>query len=115
MIGIPLSWHRFCAVGLRGAIAFALSLHLEFEQEKRYVLVTATLIIVLFTVIFLGGMTLPLMKVVNNREYIITDMKKSYRNLSKLQKIMEFYSIKISKVKDMENIFGIFTLYNFHN
>ena len=89
VIGITLSWHRFRAVGLRGAIAFALSLHLEFEQEKRYVLVTATLIIVLFTVIFLGGMTLPLMKVVNNKEYIITDMKKRYRNLSKLQKIME--------------------------
>lgn len=76
MSGIPLSWHRFCAVGLRGAIAFALSLHLEFEQEKRYVLVTATLIIVLFTVIFLGGMTLPLMKVLNNREYIIRHEKK---------------------------------------
>lgn len=52
-----------CTVGLRGAIAFSLSLHLEFEEEKRYVLVTATLIIVLFTVIFLGGMTLPIMKV----------------------------------------------------
>ncbi|XP_074645206.1 sodium/hydrogen exchanger 8-like [Tubulanus polymorphus] len=48
--------------GLRGAIAFALSLHLEFEAEKRHVLVTSTLIIVLFTVLFLGGSTMPLMK-----------------------------------------------------
>lgn len=54
--------------GLRGAIAFSLSLHLEFEQEKRYVLVTATLIIVLFTVIFLGGMTLPIMKCLETKK-----------------------------------------------
>ena len=49
--------------GLRGAIAFALSLNMEFEEEKRHVIVTATLIIVLFTVLFLGGSTMPLMKV----------------------------------------------------
>lgn len=49
--------------GLRGAIAFALSLHLEFDNEQRHVIVTTTLIIVLFTVIILGGSTMPLMKV----------------------------------------------------
>ncbi|KAK7492261.1 hypothetical protein BaRGS_00016558 [Batillaria attramentaria] len=49
--------------GLRGAIAFALSLHLELSPEKRYVLVTATLIIVLFTLMFLGGSTMPLLKI----------------------------------------------------
>lgn len=58
--------------GLRGAIAFALSLHLEFkskdkskEDEKRHVLVTTTLIIVLFTIMFLGGATMPMMKLFN--------------------------------------------------
>ncbi|XP_056015707.1 sodium/hydrogen exchanger 8-like isoform X2 [Ostrea edulis] len=64
--------------GLRGAIAFALSLHLEFEQEKRYVLVTATLIIVLFTIFFLGGMTLPLMKCLKANK----KKKKSEREVS---------------------------------
>ena len=49
--------------GLRGAIAYALSLHLEFDEEIRKVLVTTTLIVVLFTTIVLGGGTLPLMKV----------------------------------------------------
>ena len=49
--------------GLRGAIAYALALHLEFEEEKRRVVVTTTLIIVLFTIIFLGGLTMPVMKV----------------------------------------------------
>lgn len=52
-----------CVVGLRGAIAFALSLHIDIEKEKREVLVTATLIIVLFTLLFLGGGTMPLMSV----------------------------------------------------
>ena len=50
--------------GLRGAIAYALSLHLEFDEETRKVLVTTTLIVVLFTTIVLGGGTLPLMKVI---------------------------------------------------
>lgn len=48
--------------GLRGAIAYALSLHLEFDQEKRRVLVTTTLVNVLFTVLVLGGSTMPLLK-----------------------------------------------------
>lgn len=48
--------------GLRGAIAYALALHLEFEDEKRHVIVTTTLIIVLFTTLVLGGSTMPLMK-----------------------------------------------------
>merc|ERR1719369_291309 len=47
--------------GLRGAIAYALSLHLEFEEETRQVLVSTTLVVVLFTTIVLGGDTLPLM------------------------------------------------------
>ena len=49
--------------GLRGAVAFALVLHLQLEDEKRHVLITSTLIIVLFTLLCLGGSTLPLMKV----------------------------------------------------
>ena len=51
--------------GLRGAIAFALSLNLEFEDEIRHVIVTSTLILVLFTTLILGGSTLPLMKFLN--------------------------------------------------
>ena len=50
-------------IGLRGAIAFALSLHLPFESETRAVLITTTLIIVLVTIVILGGSTLPLLKV----------------------------------------------------
>ncbi len=49
--------------GLRGAIAFALSLNLHFTDEIRHVIVTSTLIIVLFTTLILGGATSPLMTV----------------------------------------------------
>ncbi|CAH1778714.1 unnamed protein product [Owenia fusiformis] len=48
--------------GLRGAIAFALSIHLDVDKETKQVLISTTLIIVLFTVLFLGGSTMPLMK-----------------------------------------------------
>jgi len=51
----------------RGAIAYALSLHLEFDEEVRKVLVTTTLIVVLFTTIVLGGGTLPLVKYLESR------------------------------------------------
>lgn len=51
--------------GLRGAIAFALALNLDnsvFSEDARRLLVTTTLVIVLFTVLILGGSTLPLVK-----------------------------------------------------
>ncbi|PSN33069.1 Sodium/hydrogen exchanger 8 [Blattella germanica] len=48
--------------GLRGAIAYALSLHLQFSDETRHVIVTTTLIIVLFTTLLFGGSTMPIMK-----------------------------------------------------
>lgn len=49
--------------GLRGAISYALSLHLEFSSnETRHVVITTTLIIVLFTTLIFGGSTMPLLK-----------------------------------------------------
>ncbi|KAK4877134.1 hypothetical protein RN001_009640 [Aquatica leii] len=48
--------------GLRGAISYALSLHLNFSDETRHVIITTTLIIVLCTTLFLGGSTMPLLK-----------------------------------------------------
>lgn len=54
--------------GLRGAIAYALALHLDFEEEKRRVVITSTLIIVLFTIIILGGSSMPMLKYMNSRK-----------------------------------------------
>ncbi|KAJ3661878.1 hypothetical protein Zmor_006256 [Zophobas morio] len=48
--------------GLRGAISYALSLHLNFSDETRHVIITTTLIIVLITTLFFGGSTMPLLK-----------------------------------------------------
>merc|ERR1712121_632895 len=50
-----------------GAIAYALCLHLEFNEDVRKVLVTTTLVVVLFTTIVLGGGTLPLMKYLESK------------------------------------------------
>jgi sodium/hydrogen exchanger 8 len=49
--------------GLRGAIAFALSLNLNIDDEVRHVIVTSTLILVLFTTLILGGSAMPIIKV----------------------------------------------------
>nr|CAG4648568.1 EOG090X03SL [Polyphemus pediculus] len=75
--------------GLRGAIAYALSLHLEFAVETRRVLVTTTLIIVLFTILVLGGATMPLLKFVKTT--------KSSRN-----RIRGGASVSLSKTQKMD-------------
>ncbi|XP_046842331.1 sodium/hydrogen exchanger 8-like [Xenia sp. Carnegie-2017] len=59
--------------GLRGAVAFALSTQLQFDAEHRSVLITSTLIIVLFTILVLGGSTLPLLKCLRAQRNIRDD------------------------------------------
>lgn len=66
--------------GLRGAVAFALVLHLQLDDEKRHVLITSTLIIIMFTILCLGGSTLPLLKLLKAEQ----GMEKSL-TLSKTQ------------------------------
>jgi len=52
--------------GLRGAIAYAVSLHLDIEdQEHRRAIITTSLCVVLFTILVLGGSTYPLVKWLN--------------------------------------------------
>ncbi|XP_064598880.1 sodium/hydrogen exchanger 8-like [Liolophura sinensis] len=75
--------------GLRGAIAFAISLHLEFEDKKRHILLTTTLIIVLFTLLFLGGSTMPLLK------FLKAEKK------TKKRKRREKMEVSLSKTKEM--------------
>lgn len=49
--------------GLRGAICYVLSLHLELDtDEKRHVVITTSLIIVMFTLLICGGSTFPVVK-----------------------------------------------------
>ena len=66
--------------GLRGAIAFALSLNLNFGTETTKVLKTTTLVIVLFTIVIFGGSTMPLLKFLNS-----TSQEEGKLTLSKTQ------------------------------
>ena len=59
----------FSPPGLRGAIPYALSLHLGLEPvEKRQLIGTTTIIIVLFTILLMGGGTMPLIRVMDIEE-----------------------------------------------
>jgi len=49
--------------GLRGAIAYAVSLHLDIaDSDQRRTIITTSLCVVLFTILVLGGSTYPLVK-----------------------------------------------------
>lgn len=83
--------------GLRGAIAYALALHLDFEEEKRRVMVTTTLIIVLFTIVCLGGSTMPMLKYMNSKK----KGGKRRRRSGSLKAKKRAGLISLSKTKEM--------------
>jgi len=80
--------------GLRGAIAYALSLHLEFEKETRQVIITTTLIIILFTTLVFGGLTMPIVK------YVQGDFKQTVRRRRRRSR-RRSTEISLSKTKEM--------------
>ncbi|KAJ0036703.1 hypothetical protein NQD34_005380 [Periophthalmus magnuspinnatus] len=74
--------------GLRGAIPYALSLHLGLEPiEKRQLIGTTTIIIVLFTILLLGGGTMPLIRIMDIEESRSRRKSKKDINLSKTEKM----------------------------
>uniref|UniRef100_A0A9R1SEI4 Sodium/hydrogen exchanger 8 n=2 Tax=Cyprinus carpio TaxID=7962 RepID=A0A9R1SEI4_CYPCA len=74
--------------GLRGAIPYALSLHLGLEPiEKRQLIGTTTIVIVLFTILLLGGGTMPLIRIMDIEESQSRRKNKKDINLSKTQKM----------------------------
>ncbi|KAF6730397.1 Sodium/hydrogen exchanger 8 [Oryzias melastigma] len=74
--------------GLRGAIPYALSLHLGLEPiEKRQLIGTTTIIIVLFTILVLGGGTMPLIRLMDIEESQSRRKNKKDVNLSKTEKM----------------------------
>ncbi|XP_057685862.1 sodium/hydrogen exchanger 8 isoform X2 [Corythoichthys intestinalis] len=74
--------------GLRGAIPYALSLHLGLEPiEKRQLIGTTTIIIVLFTILLLGGGTMPLIRIMDIEESQSRRKSKKDINLSKTEKM----------------------------
>ncbi|KAM4610541.1 sodium/hydrogen exchanger 8 [Polymixia lowei] len=74
--------------GLRGAIPYALSLHLGLEPiEKRQLIGTTTIIIVLFTILLMGGGTMPLIRIMDIEESQTRRKSKKDVNLSKTEKM----------------------------
>ncbi|KAL6080330.1 hypothetical protein STEG23_036301, partial [Scotinomys teguina] len=74
--------------GLRGAIPYALSLHLGLEpMEKRQLIGTTTIVIVLFTILLLGGSTMPLIRLVDIEDARAHRRSKKDVNLSKTEKM----------------------------
>uniref|UniRef100_A0A914VU83 Cation/H+ exchanger domain-containing protein n=1 Tax=Plectus sambesii TaxID=2011161 RepID=A0A914VU83_9BILA len=97
--------------GLRGAVAFALALHMDFGDAKtQRIMLATTLSIVLFTIVVLGGGTMPLLKVVN--DFAPTgDQQKPLRSRRKRRtksarsdrkkKRLEKNSVLLSKTQEM--------------
>ncbi|XP_012510149.1 PREDICTED: sodium/hydrogen exchanger 8 [Propithecus coquereli] len=74
--------------GLRGAIPYALSLHLDLEpMEKRQLIGTTTIVIVLFTILLLGGSTMPLIRLVDIEDAKARRRSKKDVILSKTEKM----------------------------
>ncbi|KAF4023737.1 hypothetical protein G4228_015349, partial [Cervus hanglu yarkandensis] len=74
--------------GLRGAIPYALSLHLDLEpMEKRQLIGTTTIVIVLFTILLLGGSTMPLIRLVDIEDAKARRRSRKDVNLSKTEKM----------------------------
>ncbi|XP_066558502.1 sodium/hydrogen exchanger 8 isoform X2 [Amia ocellicauda] len=74
--------------GLRGAIPYALSLHLGLEPiEKRQLIGTTTIVIVLFTILLLGGGTMPLIRLIDIEDSQSRRKSKKDINLSKTEKM----------------------------
>ncbi|XP_004090129.1 sodium/hydrogen exchanger 8 isoform X4 [Nomascus leucogenys] len=74
--------------GLRGAIPYALSLHLDLEpMEKRQLIGTTTIVIVLFTILLLGGSTMPLIRLMDIEDARARRRNKKDVNLSKTEKM----------------------------
>lgn len=75
--------------GLRGAIPYALSLHLDLEpMEKRQLIGTTTIIIVLFTILLLGGSTMPLIRLMDIEDAKARRRNRKDVNLSKTEKMV---------------------------
>ncbi|GAB5569110.1 sodium/hydrogen exchanger 8 isoform X3 [Prionailurus iriomotensis] len=83
-----ISFVIWCIRGLRGAIPYALSLHLDLEpMEKRQLIGTTTIIIVLFTILLLGGSTMPLIRLMDIEDAKARRRNKKDVNLSKTEKM----------------------------
>jgi len=88
--------------GLRGAIAFALSLHcLELDTPNAKAIVTTTLFIVLFSVWVFGGLTLPLLKLLKlDKSTEVKEKDQSNAHLPGAILVINKASVKAENIDD---------------
>ncbi|KAL6730503.1 hypothetical protein Aduo_001474 [Ancylostoma duodenale] len=81
--------------GMRGAVCFALVLYMEVEKEKKSVILTTTLFLILFTTLFLGGTVMPFISFIN-KCYPEERPRRRRRNLRKHKD-----TVMMSKTQEM--------------
>ncbi|RCN27066.1 hypothetical protein ANCCAN_27202 [Ancylostoma caninum] len=81
--------------GMRGAVCFALVLYMEVEKEKKSVILTTTLFLILFTTLFLGGTVMPFVSFIN-KCYPEERPRRRRRNLRKHKD-----TVMMSKTQEM--------------
>lgn len=85
----------FVFAGMRGAVCFALVLYMEVEKEKKSVILTTTLFLILFTTLFLGGTVMPFVSFIN-KCYPEERPRRRRRNLRKHKD-----TVMMSKTQEM--------------
>ncbi|VDL75133.1 unnamed protein product [Nippostrongylus brasiliensis] len=81
--------------GMRGAVCFALVLYMEVEKEKKSVILTTTLFLILFTTLFLGGTAMPFITFIN-KCYPDERPRRRRRNLRRHRR-----AVMMSKTQEM--------------
>lgn len=95
--------------GLRGAICFALALNIPSSNQGA--IVTVTLVIVLFSILFLGGGTFPLLKFLNSsKNFIIskTDALGNPVTMDTAEEQNPLHSSNLDASEDSANVFAYF-------
>jgi sodium/hydrogen exchanger 8 len=96
--------------GMRGAVALVLVLHMQLEnQETKQILLTTTLFILLFTIVFMGGSTLPLLRILTSvfpDDRISKQQRKRKSRKERNQKgkrVRKSSPVMLSKTQEMAN------------
>ncbi|CAD36499.1 Sodium/hydrogen exchanger [Caenorhabditis elegans] len=90
--------------GMRGAVCFALVLYMDLDKEKKSILLTTVLFLILFTTIFLGGSALPFISFIN-RCYPNERQRKRRRTPRNKESTGNSSALMMSKTQEM-SFFG---------
>ncbi|ULU14138.1 hypothetical protein L3Y34_016568 [Caenorhabditis briggsae] len=91
--------------GMRGAVCFALVLYMDLDKEKKSILLTTVLFLILFTTIFLGGSALPFISFINRCYPNERQRKRRRTQRSKEANSKNSSALMMSKTQEM-SFFG---------